>query len=59
MILTELYDSKKHQYDKKKYKELLTRAFENIFPFELSDLENSIKSRNEKKKFQETLLNFV
>ena len=59
VILTELYDPKKHQYDKEKYKELLTRAFENILPFELPDLDNSINLRNEKKKFQETLLKFV
>lgn len=59
VILSELYNPKKHQYDKKKYRELLTRAFKNIIPFELPDLENSIKSRNEERKLQETLLNFV
>ena len=59
VILSELYNPKKHQYDKKKYRELLTRALKNIIPFELPDLENSIKSRNEERKLQETLLNFV
>lgn len=59
VILTELYDPKRHQYDKKKYSELLRRAFENIFPFEFPDLENNIEQRFEKKTNQKNLLNFV
>ena len=59
VILSELYNPKKHQYDKKKYRELLTRALKNIVPFELPDLENSIKSRNEERKLQETILSFI
>ncbi len=44
VILSNLYDEKKHQYDRKKYVELLKRAFENIFPFEIPELEEMIKS---------------
>ena len=38
VVLSYLYDEKKHQYDKKKYIELLKRAFENLFPFEFPEL---------------------
>ena len=44
VILSDLYDKKKHQYDKKKYIELLKRAFENIFPFKFPELEELLKS---------------
>ena len=44
IILSDLYDKKKHGYDKKKYVELLKRAFENIFPIEFPDLEELLKS---------------
>ncbi|MFW9879080.1 MAG: DNA polymerase domain-containing protein, partial [Candidatus Thorarchaeota archaeon] len=38
VILSDLYDEKKHEYDRKKYVELLKRSFENIFPFEFPEL---------------------
>jgi DNA polymerase I len=44
VILSNHFDEKKHQYDKKKYVELLKRAFENIFPFEFPELEEMVKS---------------
>ncbi|MHA1932514.1 MAG: DNA polymerase domain-containing protein, partial [Promethearchaeota archaeon] len=42
VILSDLYDDSKHEYDRKKYVELLKRAFENIFPFEF-ELEDLLK----------------
>jgi len=44
VILSNLYDERSHKYDKKKYVELLKRAFENIFPFEFPELEEMVKS---------------
>jgi DNA polymerase I len=55
VILTELYDEKRHQYDKKKYIELLKRAFENLFPFKFPELKELIKSSN-RKSVQKDLL---
>ncbi|MBD3197241.1 MAG: hypothetical protein GF317_19460 [Candidatus Lokiarchaeota archaeon] len=43
VILSELFDEKIHQYDRDKYVELLKRAFENIFPFEIPELDDMIK----------------
>jgi len=50
VVLSDLYDEKKYQYDRKKYVELLKRAFENIFPFEFPELESSgiIRKSNQK-----------
>lgn len=45
VILSDLYDEKRHHYDKKKYVELLRRAFENLFPFEFPELEDFIESK--------------
>jgi DNA polymerase elongation subunit (family B) len=59
VILTELYDPKRHFYDKEKYIELLQRAFKNIFPFDFDGLDSEIKTRYEKKRNQKSLLNFV
>ncbi|TFG00302.1 MAG: hypothetical protein EU541_02665 [Promethearchaeota archaeon] len=39
VILTNLYQKKKHHYDKQKYLELLKRAFKNLFPFDMDDLD--------------------
>ena len=44
IILSDLYEERKHQYDKKKYLELLKRAFENLFPFEFPELTLDYKS---------------
>jgi len=59
VVLSDLYDKKKHQYDKKKYIELLKRAFENIFPFEFPDLEDFLKTYFHRKSIQKSLLGFV
>ncbi|KKN14578.1 hypothetical protein LCGC14_0994630, partial [marine sediment metagenome] len=57
VILSDLYDPKRHQYDKKKYIELLKRAFENIFPFEFPELEEVVANVNQK-SVQRNLLSF-
>jgi len=59
VILTDIYDKKKHQYDKKKYVELLKRAFENIFPFEFPDLEELVKSDIMRKSNQKDLSCYI
>lgn len=55
VMLSAFYDPKKHQYDKKKYIELLKRAFENIFPFEVPELEELLKSELNRKSSQKNL----
>ena len=52
VVLSDTYDEKKHQYDKKKYVELLKRAFESIFPFEFPELEEMVKSDIMRKSHQ-------
>jgi DNA polymerase-2 len=59
VILSNHFDEKKHQYDKKKYIELLKRAFENIFPFEFPELEELIKSDIMRKSNQKDLVSFL
>jgi DNA polymerase-2 len=59
VILSNLYDEKKHQYDKKKYVELLKRAFENIFPFEFPELEELVKSDIMRKSNQKDLSCYI
>ncbi len=59
VILSDLYDEKKHQYDRKKYVELLKRAFENIFPFEFPELEELIKSNIMRKSDQKDLSCYI
>ncbi len=59
VVLSYLYDPKKHQYDKKKYIELLKRAFENILPFEFPELEQLLKLDVTNKSVQKDLLSFV
>ncbi|MFX1275332.1 MAG: DNA polymerase domain-containing protein [Promethearchaeota archaeon] len=59
VVLSDLYDEKKHQYDKKKYLELLKRAFENIFPFEFPDLEGLLKSNLNRRSTQKDLISFL
>ncbi|MFX1419792.1 MAG: DNA polymerase domain-containing protein [Promethearchaeota archaeon] len=54
VILSDLYDEKKHEYDRKKYVELLKRAFENIFPFEF-ELDDLLKQDYDKKSLQKDL----
>ncbi len=59
VILSDLYDDKKHQYDKKKYVELLKRAFENIFPFKFPELEELLTSDFNTKSIQKDLTCFI
>jgi DNA polymerase-2 len=59
VILSHLYDKKKHHYDKKKYVELLQRAFENLFPFEFPELEELLKSKINRKSIQKNLVSFM
>ncbi len=59
VILTDLYDERKHQYDKKKYIELLKRAFENLFPFEFPELEELLKPNFNRKSTQRDLSCFI
>jgi DNA polymerase-2 len=59
VILSELYDERKHKYDRKKYVELLKRAFENIFPFEFPELEELIKSDIMRKSNQKDLSCYI
>lgn len=59
IILSDLYDEKKHEYDRRKYVELLKRAFENIFPFEFPELEELLKSDFNKKLTQKDLSCFI
>jgi DNA polymerase-2 len=59
VILSNHFDEKKHQYDKKKYVELLKRAFENIFPFEFPELEELVKSNIMRKSNQKDLSCYI
>ncbi len=59
VILSDLYDEKKHEYDRKKYVELLKRAFENIFPFEFPELEELLTLDFNKKSLQKDLSCFI
>ncbi|MFX0152788.1 MAG: DNA polymerase domain-containing protein, partial [Candidatus Hodarchaeota archaeon] len=59
VILSDLYDDKKHEYDRKKYVELLKRAFENIFPFKFPELEELLTSDYNKKSLQKDLSCFI
>ncbi|MFX0034526.1 MAG: DNA polymerase domain-containing protein [Candidatus Hermodarchaeota archaeon] len=59
VILSDLYNPKKHQYDKRKYIELLKRAFENIFPFKFPELEELLTLDYNKKSLQTDLSCFI
>jgi DNA polymerase elongation subunit (family B) len=59
VILSDLYDENKHEYDRKKYVELLKRAFENIFPFEFPELKELLTSDYNKKSLQKDLSCFI
>ena len=59
VILSDLYDDKKHEYDRKKYVELLKRAFENIFPLRFPELEELLTSDYNKKSLQKDLSCFI
>ncbi|MFX0048134.1 MAG: DNA polymerase domain-containing protein [Candidatus Hermodarchaeota archaeon] len=59
VVLSNHFDEKKHQYDKKKYVELLKRAFENIFPFDFPELEELVKSNIMRKSNQKDLFCYI
>ncbi len=59
VVLSDLYDKKKHEYDRKKYAELLKRAFENIFPFKFPELDELLKLDYKKKILQKNLSCFI
>jgi DNA polymerase-2 len=59
VILTDLYDKNKHQYDKKKYVELLKRAFENIFPYKFPELDELVSEKIFRKSNQQDLSCFI
>ncbi|MFX1238048.1 MAG: DNA polymerase domain-containing protein [Promethearchaeota archaeon] len=59
VILADLYDDKKHHYDKKKYIELLKRAFENILPFSFPELDELVKTDYNRKSTQKNIIDFV
>ncbi|TFF93348.1 MAG: hypothetical protein EU544_06020 [Promethearchaeota archaeon] len=59
VILSDLYDPRKHHYDKKKYVELLKRSFENMFPFEFPGLEGLLKSNFHPKSAQKDLTCYI
>ena len=59
VILSELYDEKKHDYDRKKYIELLKRAFKSIFPLEFPELDDLLKSDFNRKSIQKDLSGFL
>ncbi|MFX1526261.1 MAG: DNA polymerase domain-containing protein [Promethearchaeota archaeon] len=59
VIISDLYNKRIHHYDKKKYIELLKRAFENIFPFEFPELEEVLKRDYWKKSSQRDLSCFI
>jgi DNA polymerase-2 len=59
VILSDLYDDTKHEYDRRKYVELLKRAFENIFPFEFPELEDLLKSDYNHRSTQKDLSCFI
>ncbi|MFX1571714.1 MAG: DNA polymerase domain-containing protein [Promethearchaeota archaeon] len=59
IVLSDLYNDNKHEYDRRKYVELLKRAFENIFPFEFPELEELLTLDYDKKSIQKDLLCFI
>ncbi|MHA1704773.1 MAG: DNA polymerase domain-containing protein [Promethearchaeota archaeon] len=55
VIIANLHDTRKHGYDKKKYLELLKRAFENLFPFKFPEIDNLLNFKSFPKNFQKKL----
>jgi hypothetical protein len=55
VILSDLYEEKRHHYDKEKYIEILKRAFENLFPMEFPELEEVLDKKNNRKFTQKDL----
>jgi DNA polymerase elongation subunit (family B) len=59
VILSDLYDEDRHQFDKKKYLELLQRSFKNLFPLEFPELEDVLKSKMDRRSAQKDLSCFL
>jgi len=59
VILSYLYNPKTHQYDKKKYIELLKRAFENLFPVKCPDLKLLLTKDYNNTSIQKSLSCFI
>jgi DNA polymerase elongation subunit (family B) len=59
VILSDLYDEKRHQYDTKKYVEILKRAFENLFPMEFPELDEILSDKDNHKFIQKNLSCFL
>jgi len=59
VILSDLYDEKRHHYDKKKYVELLIRAFKNLFPYKFPELDELLNSKINKNSTQKDLVCFL
>jgi DNA polymerase elongation subunit (family B) len=59
VILSDLYDEKKHRYDKKKYIEILKRAFENLFPLEFPELDELINNNHNRNLIQKDLSCYI
>ncbi|MBN1214924.1 MAG: hypothetical protein JXA99_05710 [Candidatus Lokiarchaeota archaeon] len=59
VILSDLYNEKQHQYDKKKYIELLKRSFENIFPIKFPEIEELLNLNYNQKFLQRNLEKYM
>ncbi len=59
VILSHFYKKNIHRYDKKKYIELLKRAFENIFPFKFKDLDDLLENISSECSTQKDLMCFL
>jgi DNA polymerase-2 len=59
VMLTELDQKGKHNYDKQKYLELLKRAFRNIFPWEMDDLDEFLRNQSTDYPIQSDLSQFL
>lgn len=59
VILSDLYDEKRHHYDTKKYVEILKRAFENLFPIKFPELDEFLNDKDNQKFIQKNLSCFL
>jgi len=59
VILSDLYDEKKHRYDKKKYIEILKRAFENLFPLDFPELDDLLDNNHNRNLIQKDLSCYI
>ena len=59
VILSDLYEEDRHHYDKRKYVEILKRAFENLFPMEFPELEEVLNNSFDRKFIQKDLSYYI